>query len=82
MRSSECDVDIADVDLAAVVQVYNDLASSLRTFLYNYPAPQDVVLTPIHETGYEPHSPTLIEGGYPESCKWTSENPLSRHLGG
>jgi hypothetical protein len=38
-------------DLAAVVQVYSDPASSLRTRLHNHPAPQDVVLSPMHETG-------------------------------
>jgi hypothetical protein len=38
-------------DLAAVVEVYSDPASTLRTRLDNHPAPQDVVLSPIHETG-------------------------------
>jgi hypothetical protein len=41
----------AEDDLAAVVQVYSDPASSLRTRLHNHPAPQDVVLSPMHETG-------------------------------
>jgi hypothetical protein len=48
-------------DLAAVVQVYSDPASSLRTRLHNHPAPQDVVLSPVHETGCKPHIPTLID---------------------
>jgi len=78
VRSSERDVDSADVDLAAVVQVYSDLASSLRTFLYNHSAPQNVVLTPIHETGYAAYSQSH---GYPESCTWTSENSPSTHSG-
>jgi hypothetical protein len=51
----------AEDDLAAVVEVYSDPASSLSTRLHNHPAPQDVVLSSMHETGGKPHFPTLID---------------------
>jgi hypothetical protein len=51
----------AEDDLAAVVQVYSDPASTLRTRLHNHSAPQDVVLSPMHETGLKPHIPTLVD---------------------
>jgi hypothetical protein len=52
-RSSECDVDAGlsdDVDLAAVVEVYSDLAAVLRTKLHNLPEPQGVVLSAMHKS--------------------------------
>ena len=55
------DVDLADIDLAAEVEVYNDPASALRTMAHNHPASQDVVLAPIQETSGKPHSPTLMD---------------------
>ena len=61
MRSSESDVDLADIDLAAEVEVYSDPASALRTMAHNHPASQDVGLTPIQETSAKPHSPTLMD---------------------
>ena len=51
----------AEDDLAAVVQVYSDPASSLRTRLHNHLAPQDVVLSRMRETGGKPHIVTLID---------------------
>jgi hypothetical protein len=59
VRSSEIDVDLADIDLAAEVEVYNDPASALRTMAHNHPASQDVGLSAIQETSGKPHSPTL-----------------------
>ena len=61
MRSSETDVDLADVDLAAAVEVYSDPASALCTMAHNHPASQDVVLTPIQKTSGKPQSPTLMD---------------------
>jgi hypothetical protein len=55
------DVDLADIDLAAEVEVYNDPASALHTMAHNHPASQDVGLTPIQETSGKPHSPTLMD---------------------
>jgi hypothetical protein len=40
-------LDKTDVDLAAVVQVNSEWASTLRTTAHNHPASLDVVLTPI-----------------------------------
>jgi hypothetical protein len=50
VRFSETDVDLADIDLAAEMEVYNEPASALRTMAHNHPASQDVGLTPIQET--------------------------------
>jgi hypothetical protein len=61
VRSSETDVDLADVDLAAAVEVYSDPASALCTMAHNHPASQDVGLTPIQKTSGKPQSPTLMD---------------------
>jgi len=61
VRSSETDIDLADIDLAAEVEVYSDPASALRTMAHNHPAAQDVGLPPIQETSAKPHSPTLMD---------------------
>ena len=57
----ENDVDLADVDLAAAVEVYSDPASTQRMMAHNHPASQDVGLTAIQETSGKSHSPTLMD---------------------
>jgi hypothetical protein len=57
----ENDVDLADVDLAAAVEVYSDPASAQRMMAHNHPASQDVGLTAIQETSGKSHSPTLMD---------------------
>jgi hypothetical protein len=61
VRSSESVVEIADVELAAAVEVYSDRAPTLRTMAHNHPASQDVGLTPVQETSGKPHSLTLMD---------------------
>jgi hypothetical protein len=56
-----CCIEIADVELAAAVQVYSDPAPTLRTMAHNHPASQDVGLTPVQETSGKPHSLTLMD---------------------
>ena len=57
----ENDVDLADVDLAAAVEVYSDPASAQRMMARNHPASQDVGLPTIQETSGKPQSPTLMD---------------------
>jgi hypothetical protein len=76
VRSSETDVDLADIDLAAEVGVYNDPASALRTMAHKNSASQDVVLTPIQETSAKPHSPTLMDPDIPDRGYHLLRTPL------
>ena len=77
----ESDVDLADVDLAAEVEVYSDPASTLRTMAHNHPASQDVGLPPIQQTTAKPHSPTLMDLDIQDRGYHLRRIPLSTHLG-
>jgi hypothetical protein len=77
VRFSETDVDLADIDLAAEMEVYNEPASALRTMAHNHPASQDVGLTPIQETSGKPHSPTLMDPDIQDRGYYLLRTPFS-----